>query len=110
MEELPKLYTLRIDYIKPCVNSLIGSQAKFYEDYSKFYETILNEPQQQPEDTRISNVSINGSGGASQDRDYVNIMSSGSAGVTAEFEVENLNNEIQQCLKDIKSLSIVASD
>ena len=47
MEELPKLFNSRIDYIRPCINSLIQSQSAFYENYSNFYESILsstNEP------------------------------------------------------------------
>lgn len=41
MEELPKLYNSRLEYIKPCVNSLLESQSSFYENYASYYEKIL---------------------------------------------------------------------
>jgi hypothetical protein len=46
MKQLPNLYDSRLDYIKPCVSSLINAQLNFYDEYSTFYEKILqkNEP------------------------------------------------------------------
>ena len=116
MEELPKLYASRIDYIKPCVTTLIGGQAKFYQEYSQFYEAILNESSQSnsasaatatattnQEETNAKSANSN----VNNQQQYMNIP---SIDVATENEVESLNNEIQQCLKEIKSLSIVASD
>lgn len=116
MEELPKLYASRIDYIKPCVTTLIGGQAKFYQEYSQFYEAILNESSQSnsasaatatattnQEETNAKSANSS----ANNQQQYMNIP---SIDVATENEVESLNNEIQQCLKEIKSLSIVASD
>ncbi|CAF1030323.1 unnamed protein product [Brachionus calyciflorus] len=79
MKELPNLYSSRIDYVKPCVNSLIKSQANFYDEYAKFYETIL----------------------PSSQLSYVNSL---------DTDIANLSEDIQKCLSDVKSLSIVASD
>lgn len=123
MEELPKLYSSRIDYIKPCVNTLIGGQAKFYEEYSQFYESILKDSsgsqQQGGEGTEAHSVNAATTGLVGEHhRDYVNMptsgaddaMTSGHVDSNVDNEVEKLSTEIQQCLKEIKSLSIVASD
>lgn len=90
MEELPKLYNSRIDYIKPCFNSLIKAQSKFYEEYSNSYESILKLDSQ-----------------AEAGANYVNLISNSA---NSDLEIENLSDEIQKCMLDIKSLSIVASD
>lgn len=115
MEELPKLYASRIDYIKPCVTTLIGGQAKFYQEYSQFYEAILNESSQSNSASAVTPTSTanqeennaKSSNCSANQQQYMNIP---SIDVATENEVESLNNEIQQCLKEIKSLSIVASD
>lgn len=84
MEELPKLYNSRVDLIKPCVNSLINNQAKFYSEYSSFYESVFKptstSQEAQPDERET------------------------------DLEIESLNADVQKYLKDIKSLSIVASD
>lgn len=126
MEELPKLYSSRIDYIKPCVNTLIGGQAKFYEEYSQFYESILRDSsasQQHGGEGTEPSASVNANSAATgfvgeNHRDYVNMptsgvddaITSGQVNSNVDNEVEKLSTEIQQCLKEIKSLSIVASD
>lgn len=132
MEELPKLYASRIDYIKPCVNTLISSQAKFYQEYSQFYESILKDSSSassEPDnETTSASAAVNSNNGDENRRDYVNMppsttktaSSSSSAAsaaaandqcsTSADDEIEKLSDEIQQCLKEIKSLSIVASD
>lgn len=81
MEELPKLYHSRIDYIRPCVSSLINSQLNFYNEYSKFYEKILN---------KNETTSLN----SSSNNEHLN----------------SINMEIQASLNEIKSLSIVSGD
>ena len=92
MQELPNLYVSRIDYIKPCVSSLIHSQLGFYDSYSKFYETILS-----------NNDESSGSGsGGGTDR------LSSEQGLMVEEAL--VNDDIQKCLNDIKSLSIVSGD
>ena len=83
MEELPKLYNSRVDYIRPCVSALLESQAKFYESYSSFYDSILN-----LNETEKSVQTPN----------------------NAATSVEKIDSEIQKCLNEIKSLSIVAGD
>lgn len=121
MEELPKLYASRIDYIKPCVNTLIGGQAKFYEEYSQFYESILKDSPISSNDSDSAALNKADLPNNQENRDYVNMPPSSAAATTtpkasntsatnADSEVEKLSNEIQQCLKEIKSLSIVASD
>jgi hypothetical protein len=82
MEELPKLYHSRVDYIRPCVSSLINSQLNFYNEYSKFYDNISNKSEQNASNfSNDSNENIN-----------------------------KANDDIQSCLNDIKSLSIVSGD
>lgn len=115
MEELPKLYASRIDYIKPCVTTLIGGQAKFYQEYSQFYEAILNESSSSNSAsaaaaTATANQEENNAKSANSSANQQQYMNIPSIDVATENEVESLNNEIQQCLKEIKSLSIVASD
>lgn len=94
MEELPKLYNSRVDYIRPCVSALLESQAKFYDSYSTFYESVLN---------------LNGID------DFENKVTS-QDGATSSHEstkslsVDNIDAEIQKCMHEIKSLSIVAGD
>lgn len=84
MEELPKLYDSRVDYIRPCVTALLESQAKFYDSYAAFYDSILN---------------LNGHANESRlDDDSDNVA------------VDKIDGEIQKCLGEIKSLSIVAGD
>ena len=82
MEELPKLYHSRIDYIRPCVSSLINSQLSFYNEYSKFYDNISNKSEQ-----TLSNLSND-----------------------SNENLNKANDDIQACLNDIKSLSIVSGD
>lgn len=94
MEELPKLYNSRIDYIKPCVSSLIRSQSSFYDEYSKFYESILSNENEL--DIRHDEA-----------KSYVNLLPENA---DSDAEIEKLSDDIQKCLLDIKSLSIVASD
>lgn len=95
------MYASRIDYIRPCVNTLIGGQAKFYKDYSEFYETILSDPTSPKEEASKS-------GSGKPEREYVNIKF--GADPATDNEVETFSSEIEECLKDIKSLSIVASN
>lgn len=78
MSELPSLYSSRIEYVRPCINSLIKSQEKFYDEYEKFYESTSN----------------------CQSYENSNI----------EQEIERLSEDISNCLSEVKSLSIVASD
>jgi len=93
MEELPKLYNSRVDYIKPCVNSLLQSQANFYEAYTCYYDSILSSTSE-----LVSSRVVSGSGGG------------GAEGSEAASSTELVDEEIQKCLSEIKSLSIVAGD
>lgn len=88
MEELPKLYDSRVDYIRPCVTALLESQAKFYDSYAAFYDSILN---------------LNGHGNET-------VVDSVDVSGANRQDVDKIDNEIQKCLGEIKSLSIVAGD
>lgn len=92
MEELPKLYNSRVDYIRPCVSALLESQAKFYDSYSKFYDSILNLNE------KSSNQILDNN---SDNNNQETIQS---------VSVEKIDNDIQKCLGEIKALSIVAGD
>lgn len=92
MKQLPNLYDSRLDYIKPCVSSLINAQLNFYDEYSTFYEKILqkNEPnliEMSPPPSSNNSENVNNS----------------------SLE-QKTNDEIQKCLNEIKSLSIVSGD
>lgn len=107
MEELPKLFNSRIDYIRPCINSLIHSQSDFYEKYSSLYENILNSTHET--DNKNNNAPLTSSMSFSS--------SSSSASSSSSFlsaknnvDIEKIDQDIQKCLDDIKSLSIVAGD
>jgi hypothetical protein len=97
MEELPRLYNSRVDYIRPCVSALLESQAKFYDSYSSFYDSILN----------LHNTSSFESGSATSSSNNNN---NETHETTQSMSVEKIDNDIQKCLNEIKSLSIVAGD
>ncbi|RNA12615.1 Bridging integrator 3 [Brachionus plicatilis] len=82
MRELPLLYSSGLEYVRPCVNSLIKSQENFYKEYGKFYESEID---------KSSGPSYENSNNLEQD-------------------IQSLSEDIEKCLSDIKSLSIVASD
>ena len=115
MEELPKLYNSRIEYIRPCVNSLIQSQSNFYDNYATFYDSILN-----CNDTNTNEIisNLNKSGNrTSIHPTLVDLSSSVSTTQSStnslsnnKIEIDKFDEEIQKCLNDIKSLSIVAGD
>lgn len=88
MEELPKLYNSRVDYIRPCVSALLESQAKFYDSYSSFYDSILN----------LNN------------QEMMNQFTTQDSEASQSISVEKIDDDIQKCLNEIKSLSIVAGD
>ena len=110
MEELPKLFNSRIDYIRPCINSLIQSQSDFYEKYSNLYDCILNGPHEMTNaEGKTSNGPLSSSMSFSS--------SSSSASSSSSFlsaknnvDIEKIDQDIQKCLNDIKTLSIVAGD
>lgn len=96
MEELPKLYNSRVDFIRPCVSALLESQAQFYDSYSNFYDSVL---------------SLNGVGNieplaASSSSGYGNEVKEGNCCL----DVDSIDNEIQKCLGEIRGLSIVSGD
>ena len=93
MEELPKLYDSRVDYIRPCVTALLESQAKFYDSYALFYESILNLNSTASVENEERNESLDSSSSPQQ-----------------RLAVDKIDSEIQKCLGEIKSLSIVAGD
>lgn len=100
MEELPKLYNSRVDYIRPCVGALLESQAKFYDSYSTFYDSILSLNESDSFEN-ASSESVNNQNATSKIENNNSINS---------LAVDQIDNEIQKCLGDIKSLSIVAGD
>jgi hypothetical protein len=113
MEELPKFYNSRVDYIRPCVNCLIKSQLDFYDKYRTFYDSVLSNLNDEATagsgesgDKRTGDVkttaSLIGEGGGAAGNLYENIDS--------DDEINAMSEEIQKCLGDIKSLSIVAAD
>ena len=108
MDELPKFYNSRIDYIKPCVNCLIKSQLDYYSEYKDFYDSMLNilgQPNESGSSTKGSKrTSKEGAQGG---------PSSGASiyeNIDSDEDIKNANEEILKCLSDIKSLSIVAAD
>ena len=114
MEELPKLYNSRIEYIRPCVNSLIQSQSNFYDNYATFYESILN-----CNDANTNEImsNLNKSGNRTSIHptlvdlsSSVSTQSSNNSLSNNNIEIDKIDEEIQKCLNDIKSLSIVAGD
>jgi len=100
MEELPKLYNSRVDYIRPCVTALLGSQVQLYDSYSNFYESVLklNDVKSSAENSSYENQSADR--GNRFDR---HVSAPG-------LSVENLDDEIQKSLNEIKTLSIVSGD
>lgn len=104
MEELPKFYDSRVDYIKPCVDSMIQSQAKFYESYSNLFDAVLNENRANMGDT-------NGSTDASATNStQPSLFNSNQNASNTQIDTDKLDDEIKKCLADIRSLSIVAGD
>ncbi len=102
MEELPKLYNSRVDYIRPCVQALLESQANFYDNYTSFYESIL---ECHKSDSIVSNL-INKDNNRDDDDDDDLEPSNNDKNKTDN----EIDDEIQKCLNEIKSLSIVAGD
>ncbi len=97
MEELPKLYDSRVDYIRPCVQALLKSQASFYDNYTSFYDAILG--------CHHDESIVSKQNDSSQNSDEpINRL---DQSVHADSQIED---EIQKCLNEIKSLSIVAGD
>lgn len=94
MEQLPKLYNSRVDYIRPCVQALLHSQSNFYDNYTAFYESILKSNQTLNNDCKDNTNDI--------------IFSDDNNNNTSN--TSNDDDEIQKCLNEIKSLSIVAGD
>jgi hypothetical protein len=133
MEELPKLYNSRLDYIRPCVNSLLQSQANFYENYSKFYDSILNchsaneQNQQQSQNqsraevnnnfsaslssfSMTSSSSTNNNTNSQSNSNQTNLAKNTLQSNSAMVSTDQIDEDIQKCLSEIKSLSIVAGD
>jgi hypothetical protein len=100
MDELPKLYNSRVDYIRPCVSALLESQAQFYDSYSNFYESVLSLNDVRCARQEVLEENQSGAGGSQFD---------GQVSVPG-LSVDNLDNEIQKCLNEIKALSIVSGD
>jgi hypothetical protein len=113
MAELPKFYMSRVNYIRPCVNCTINNQLEFYEHYKKFYDEILNnlsrmehfkideeehETDESGQSARCSSTSLK--------KNYENTSSADCD----DQQMNEMNNVVQQCLANIKSLSIVAAD
>ena len=117
MEELPKLYNSRLEYIKPCVNSLLEAQSNFYEKYASFYEKILSSNKQnENRDTQTlqnkptvsstrssADGSLNRSFGAKQTAN----LSSMDPSRLQFTNMDDLDKEINEYLSQIKELSIV---
>lgn len=82
MDELPKFYQSRLSIVYPSLKQLVNSQCEFYNSYSNIYDKILNES---------STISFNNKS---------QLLSSN----------DDIDSDIQKCLEDIKSLSIVAGD
>lgn len=93
MEELPKLYNSRLEYIKPCVNALLESQSHFYETYASFYDKILSSSK---------DTATGACADGSLNRSFSLPKQLGS--------MDELDNEINEYLAQIKELSIVAGD
>lgn len=108
MEELPKFYDSRIDYIGPCINSLIQSQSVFYEKYASFYDSILNSTND------LTTASATNSNPLISSPSFSTSSSNSSASsflsAKVNTNIDKIDQDIQKCLNDIKSLSIVAGD
>ena len=104
MEELPKLYNSRLEYIKPCVHSLLESQSNFYETYASFYDKILSSNKNNTATTTGYNSSL-------LNRSFSLPKSGSDALASNRFaNTDELDNEINEYLSQIKELSIVAGD
>ena len=104
MEELPKLYNSRVDYIRPCVQALLQSQANFYDNYTSFYDSILDCHQNDSLISSTNNKEID------QSNAIINIENEHNLADKSIQINEQIDDEIQKCLNEIKSLSIVAGD
>lgn len=105
MEELPKLYNSRVDFIRPCVSALLESQAQFYASYSNFYESVLSL-------NHIGSFGVAGSEPPTNKNEGLTFSDS-SQDVNKDInslQVDNIDSEIQKCLSEIRSLSIVSGD
>jgi bridging integrator 3 len=102
MEELPKLYNSRVDFIRPCVNSLLQSQTNFYDKYANFYDSILN-----CKENRSSRGSLNNNSNEQQQQQQQ--QKTIDTNLTTK-QIEIIDNDIDKYISDIKSLSIVAGD
>jgi hypothetical protein len=102
MEELPKFYDSRVDYIKPCVDSMIQAQAKFYESYSNLFDAVLN---------GANTTDTNGNRDSTLSSSTQPLLFNSNHNVSnTQIDTEKLDDEIKKCLADIRSLSIVAGD
>ena len=127
MEELPKLYDSRINYIYPCIQQLIKSQIDFFSNYSTNYEKLLDDCNFN-QIYNLSNTSTStASSTTSSSRSISSILSNtinqqtneqqhqqeqdkNQNKISDEEAVNQADNDIKRLLDEIKSLSIVASD
>lgn len=112
MQELPKLYNSRIDYIYPCVQELVQAQMDYLQNQSKMYSKLLSEPVslKQPSTTELYEEIIEPMGACAisepaQPNENVFFDETGleNGEVFAKLEMD-----MQKCLDEIKNLSIVA--
>jgi bridging integrator 3 len=120
MEELPKFYDSRINYIYPCIQQLIKSQIEFFSSYSSNYEKLLEECNfNQIYKTSLSNASSStpSSSTSSSSRSISSMNSNNENQQLSTIKntnqlqaVDQVDADIKRLLGQIKSLSIVASD
>jgi hypothetical protein len=117
MEELPKFYNSRVDYIRPCVNCLIKNQLDFYDKYKSFYDSLL-ESLNGTETGSVINRDISNDHRLSLSKKESTLnqgketasASNVYENVDSDDEINELSEDVQKLLADIKSLSIVAAD
>jgi hypothetical protein len=119
MEELPKFYNSRVDYIRPCVNCLIKNQLDFYDKYNSFYDSLLDNLNSTESTSTSSRLADESSKIDSMSKRELVVLNDGKEtqsasnvyeNIDSDDEINNLSDDIQKCLGDIKSLSIVAAD
>jgi hypothetical protein len=127
MEQLPKLYDSRLNYIYPCIQQLVKAQIDFYEQITKIYASLSDSINSNQDSQSVTNN--DGSQQHTPQQQHKNLSQSSSATsstsstsfLTSPNDTfrrssflplydHNIDVDIEKCLFDIKSLSIVSGD
>jgi len=108
MQELPKLYNSRIDYIYPCVRELVHAQMDFFGRQASMYDTLLanDTSLKQPSAAELYEEIV-------EPLDACAVSETGGEDEASLLEgdvFDKLDLDMQKCLDEIRNLSIVAED